>query len=175
MKRNNWYVVTGAPSSGKTTVISSLEGEGYHVVHEIARSYINQKLNQKLTIQEIKKDAKTFQDEIMKMQIKTEKGLCTEETVFLDRGIPDIYAYYNLYEIPFDLTLENKLKKASYKKIFLLDMLPYKDDYVRTESPEQQRRLYELIQEAYQYFGFKVVKVPVLSPQKRARFILNCL
>ena len=30
----NWHVITGAPCSGKTTVIRELERRGYSVVHE---------------------------------------------------------------------------------------------------------------------------------------------
>jgi predicted ATPase len=35
MSETNWYVVTGAPSSGKTTLVRELEKLGYRVVHEV--------------------------------------------------------------------------------------------------------------------------------------------
>ena len=40
----NWYVITGAPSSGKSSVIRELENLGYRVVHEVARAYIEEEL-----------------------------------------------------------------------------------------------------------------------------------
>jgi predicted ATPase len=41
--KTNWYVITGAPCSGKTSVIRELEKRGYRVVHEVARAYIEGK------------------------------------------------------------------------------------------------------------------------------------
>lgn len=40
MKKTNWYVATGAPCSGKYTIISELETRGYQVAHEAARAFM---------------------------------------------------------------------------------------------------------------------------------------
>ncbi|MBW2239191.1 MAG: AAA family ATPase [Deltaproteobacteria bacterium] len=34
MQQTNWHVITGAPCSGKTSVICELERRGHPVVHE---------------------------------------------------------------------------------------------------------------------------------------------
>ena len=37
----NWYVITGGPSTGKTTTIDLLQKQGYHTTIEHARHYID--------------------------------------------------------------------------------------------------------------------------------------
>ena len=44
---NNWYVITGAPSSGKTTLLEYLKKKGQKVYFEWARIYIDQEMNAK--------------------------------------------------------------------------------------------------------------------------------
>ena len=63
MKNNNWYVITGAPSSGKTTIVKLLKSKGYIVLYEAARIYIDQELKKGKTIQKIRKDEGKFQKE----------------------------------------------------------------------------------------------------------------
>ena len=40
MINTNWHVITGAPSSGKTTLIQRLAAASYPVAAEIAREHI---------------------------------------------------------------------------------------------------------------------------------------
>jgi len=40
MKKTNWCVITGAPSSGKTTLINALSIKGYRTEPEVARAHI---------------------------------------------------------------------------------------------------------------------------------------
>jgi hypothetical protein len=56
MRKTEWIVITGAPCSGKTSVVSSLELRGYRVVHEAARAYIDELLTSGKSLQEIKAD-----------------------------------------------------------------------------------------------------------------------
>ncbi len=175
MLNNNWYVITGAFCSGKTTTVAALEKMGYKVVHETARVYIDQKLKEGLTIQEIRKDEKAFQDKIIEMKIEIEKSLDKQDLLFLDRAVPDTYAYYKLHGIPINIALKNLLKKCIYKKVFLLDQLPYEFDYARTETKKQQDKLHELLKGAYQQLNFEIVKVPVLPIEERVKLILKNL
>ena len=60
MQQTNWHVITGAPCSGKTAVISELEHLGYPVVHEVARAYIDERLQHGETIAQIKAEIFIF-------------------------------------------------------------------------------------------------------------------
>ncbi len=47
-KSTNWYVITGGPGSGKTTMVNLLRARGYKTTIENARHYFDmQRLNGK--------------------------------------------------------------------------------------------------------------------------------
>jgi len=175
MPAHNWYVITGGPSSGKTTTVNLLKEHGYKTTIEHARHYIDtQKVTGK-TVAEIRENQVAFQGAILDMQIAEESALSPEETVFLDRAIPDALAYYRFLGITPDEKVWNALQNVSYKKVFILDLLPLAPDYARTEDGGAQRRIHQLLVEAYASLPFPVVHVPVLPAEERVDFILKRL
>jgi len=176
MRQNNWYVLTGAPSSGKTTIIKLLEKKGYKVLYEVARIFINQELRKGKTIQEIRKDEADFQRKILKLKITHESKLNNpKEITFLDRAIPDSIAYNELLGLPKDKYLDQVIQKTSYKKVFMFEKLEFEKDYARTESREAVEKLEKLIEKTYKNLPFPFVKVPKMSVEKRLKFILDNL
>lgn len=173
--KNNWYVFTGAPSSGKTTIIRLLEKKGFKAVYEVARIYIDEQLKKGKTIQEIRKDEADFQRKILDLKIHFESKLNSKEITFLDRAIPDSLAYYELVGLPKDKYLEKAAKKTSYKKIFFFEKLEFEKDYARTESAEEIEKLEKLIEKTYENLSIPIIKVPKMSVEKRVEFILNNL
>jgi predicted ATPase len=172
---NNWYVITGAPCSGKTTVIEVLEKGGHVVVHESARKYIDQAMASGMTIEDIRANESLFQENILNMKLEIEESLDPSKTIFFDRGIPDSTAYFRFCGIEPNGEMKKKLSGGKYKKVFLLDQIPYQKDYARTETEEEQNRLHELLEEAYVELGFEVIRVPVLLVEDRVNFILQNL
>jgi predicted ATPase len=174
MKDNNWYVITGAPHSGKTSVIELLKKKGYKVVYETARVYIDQELAKGHTLEEIRGDELRFQKGILDKKSEIEKKLDSEEVIFFDRAIPDTGAYYELCGFNKDKRYRELSKKCVYKKVFLFELLPYKKDYARTETEKEQVMLQELLEEEYRKLGNVIVVVPTMnSPEERMKFVLN--
>jgi predicted ATPase len=171
MKQNNWYVITGAPNSGKTTVLQLLEKKGYKVIYEAARIFIDRQLEKGLSIQKIRKDEQKFQDEVLQLKIDTEQSLDPKEIIFFDRGMHDTIAYYELIAMPINEKIKRAVKNSFYKKIFLFEQLPYKTDYARTENEEQAKQLELLLKKAYQ--SFPLVTVPRLTITKRLELIMK--
>lgn len=95
--------------------------------------------------------------------------------VFLDRAIPDALAYYRFLNLPVDEKLTQALQTVFYKKVFVLDSLPIKKDYARTEDSTAQERIHDLLIEVYESLNLPVIRVPVLSPEERVDFILKNL
>ena len=96
-----------------------------------------------------------------------------QDLVFLDRAIPDAMAYYQFLKLDYDEKLLTAVKNTSYKKIFILDRLPFTKDYARTEDEEAQKKIHQLIIDVYTSLGFPIVSVPVLPPTERVKFILK--
>ena len=172
-KLTNWFVITGGPSTGKTTVINILAKRGYKTTIEHARHYIDTMKDEGETVEEIRANKRKFQLGILDMQIEQEAELSPDETVFLDRAIPDALAYYKFLKLDIDTLLLKAIERVSYKGIFILDRLPFVRDYARTEDEVAQIKIHNLIIEVYESLGFPVVFVPVLSPEERVDFILN--
>lgn len=174
-KDTEWYVITGGPSSGKTTTVEILKKRGYKTTIEHARHYIDTQRVTGKTTEEIRANQLAFQRGVLDMQIEQEKALSPKETVFLDRALPDALAYYHFLNLPEDRALQKALDEASYKKVFTLDPLPLQNDYARTEDESAQKRIHELLTEVYESLSFPMVHVPVLSPEERVDFIVNHL
>ncbi len=100
---NYWFIITGAPSTGKTTLLDVLKQRGYRVIYELARQYIDDQIqNHGKTLEDIRGDhlkEQRFQDEVLQLKITTEKKLPREEIVFFERGIPgnDSGYYWNYW------------------------------------------------------------------------------
>lgn len=173
--KNNWYVITGMPSSGKTTIIKLLEKRGFKAAYEMARIYIDEQLKKGKTIKEIREDEGKFQRKILDLKIEYENRLDPKKITFLDRAIPDSIAYYELVGLPIDKYLEKAAKKSFYKKIFIFEKLEFEKDYARTESKKEGKRLEKLLEKVYRDLSFPIIKVPKMSVEKRVKFILDNL
>jgi len=171
--KTNWHVITGGPSTGKTTVINLLNERGFKTTIEHARHSIDTMKEEGKTVEEIRENKRKFQLGILNMQIEQEAELAPSDTVFLDWAIPDALAYYKFLNLELDELLINALQKVSYKSIFILDRLPFVNDYARTEDKEAQVKIHKLIIEVYKSLGFPVIFVPVISPEERVDFILK--
>jgi len=174
-QKNNWIVITGGPSSGKTTTLEFLEKRGYKVFYEWARIYIDQEMKKGKTLKEIRKDEIKFQRKILQLKIDFEKTLPKKGLIFMERGIPDSTAYLKMCGVKKDKILLKALKNCYYQKVFLLELFKYEQDYARTESQEEAMLLENLLEKSYSDLGFTVVRVPKMSIEKRVKFILTNL
>lgn len=75
MIQTNWYVITGAPSSGKTTLINELAAGGYSIAPEIAREHIEILLANNHTLEDIQQDTQPLQRGILAGALKRERNL----------------------------------------------------------------------------------------------------
>jgi len=168
----NWYVITGGPSSGKTTILHELAKLGYIIYPEAARVFINQEMVNGKTLREIRDDEAKFQRKVLKMKVKIEKSAPRDKIVFFDRAIPDSIAYYQIC----GLNPKEALKfcqKGKYKKIFFLEQLPFENDYARIESRKTTKKLNKLLKGSYKKLGYEVINIPVASVKKRIQKIIN--
>jgi len=61
MDKPKWYVITGGPCSGKTTIIKELRKIGYIVYPEAARIFIDKEIRKGRLLKEIRKNEAKFQ------------------------------------------------------------------------------------------------------------------
>jgi predicted ATPase len=171
----NWHVLTGAACCGKTTLIEMLAEKGFDVIPESARPYFEMELANGRTLEEIRKDGASLQRGIAAMQLKFERGVQARNITFLDRAIPDSLTFFRVFGLdPNEILPECFYHR--YASVFILDRLPIQRD--KTLGPEDNTAsdfLDEWLARDYTTLGYRVERVPVLSPQARLNFILERL
>lgn len=169
-----WNVITGAPSSGKTSVIRELEHRGYSVVHEAARAIIESERQKGRTINEIKADMIGFERMILMKKVEIESGLPENELVFLDRAIPDSIAYYRLYGLDVNEPLKY-CRFVRYRNVFLFQKLKFVSDAVRCENDRVAEQLENYLSDTYRMLGYNLVTIAPFSVNQRVDMILSHL
>lgn len=174
-QRTEWVVITGAPSSGKTSVVNALKSRGYPVQDEVARAYLNACMAEGKTMADIRADGgKALQGAILDLKTQREAALAPTELVFLDRGLPDSLAYFRLAGLDVAAAMQAS-RRNRYDAVFLFDRLPIVQDGVRVEGEAMAARIDEMLMQDYKALGYDPVRVPVMPVEKRADFILNFL
>lgn len=170
---NNWYVITGGPSTGKTTLLAELDKLGHRVVPEAARMVIDEGIAKGLTISQVRADELAFQRDVLKLKQKVEAALDVNKLTFLDRGMHDSLAYLRHYGFEIDDWVQELFKNSMYKKVFLLEPLPqYVKDYARTEGGGFTKKMHKLLHDAYADFGMEPIHIPPVSVEERLKIIL---
>lgn len=170
---NSWYVITGAPCSGKTTTLEELKKYGFKVIPEMARVYIDKEMAKGKMLKDIEPNSKKFEEIVLDIKVKKEKQLDPKKIILFDRGIPDTLAYYELYNWDISKDLVETCNRSNYKKVFLFEMLDYKKDYARVESPKDAKKLEDLFYKIYTDAGYNVVKVPPDTIENRTRLVFK--
>jgi predicted ATPase len=174
MMANNWYVITGGPSTGKTTLLAELEKLGYKTIPEAARTLIDQALSKGVAANELRADEKKFQEDQVRLKEKNESSINTKLPVFFDRGMHDTIGYMRYYNFNVEDWIEEIMHKSRYQKVFLLEPLPiYHRDYARTENDDFIQNIHELLHDTYTEFGMEPISVPAVDLDGRVKFILD--
>lgn len=169
--KSNWYVITGGPSSGKTTVLNELAKLEYVIYPEAARVFIDQEMAKGKSLKEIRGNEAEFQRKVLKLKIEVEKAAPKDKTVFFDRAIPDSIAYYQICGLDPKEVLKF-CKRRVYKKIFLFEQLPFENDYARIEDGKTIKKLNKLLKESYKNLGYEVIVMSPVSVKERVKMIL---
>ncbi len=173
--QTNWHVITGAPCSGKTTLIDQLAGKGFQTVPETARQCFEREVARGRTLDEIREIGVALQRGINDMQLGIERGLRAIDVAFLDRALPDSLAFNRVFGLnPNEVLLE--CFRHRYASVFILDRLPVRRKMaLGPEDDAAASFLDEWLARDYSALGYSVVRVPVLSPQERLVFVLERL
>lgn len=172
--QTNWCVITGSSCSGKTTLIDILARNGFQTVPEAGRIYFEGELAKGRTINEIRADPATFTRQVYAIMQKHEHGLRANHLNFLDRALPDGFAFFRIAGLdPHDILLD--CFQHRYAAVFLLNRLPYQKDGVRVADDETAEFLESWMLRDYRALGYEVIRVPVISPEERFEFVVEKL
>jgi len=174
-EKTNYIVLTGAPGSGKTSLLSQLTGEASQFIAEPAREIISEQRKIGGTALP-DKDALLFAEKLLSRSIENfESSLKASGIIFFDRGIPDVIAYARWYQLRLEVFEQASLNRKYNSQVFILP--PWKEIYVTDEERkmtfEEAVKFHEFLEDAYLKAGYKLVEVPQSSLKIRADFIKN--
>ncbi len=178
-------VITGAPGTGKTSIVKVLEEQGHTCYHEIIRD-MTLKEKSKGNSEEFISNPLVFADDAMQFNKDLLLGRTAqylnalksfEPISFFDRGIPDVLAYMDFFDQQYDEEFEQPCKLHRYDIVFIVP--PWKDIYVsdneRLETFEEAEHLHHALVNTYTQFGYNPIEVPKDTVLNRIDFILETL
>ncbi|RIV69381.1 AAA family ATPase [Flagellimonas aequoris] len=176
---NTFYVITGGPGVGKTTLLHELQNRGATVVPEIARELIKEQ-------QEQGGKALPWKNRKLYMEIMFQRSMESFQKaivdfkgtgpVFFDRGFLDALCYAALEGIPIDQEMRISAEKMRYNtNVFILP--PWQEIYQTDEQRKQDWNeavfTYNKMIQTYRGYQYDLVEVPKSSILERADFILD--
>jgi predicted ATPase len=171
-----WYVLTGAPGSGKSTLIEELHKRGYQTFTETGRLLIDNDLNRGLSLDKIHVDSPEFEQRFVDEQLKREAFEDPNKLIFFDRGVIDTIPFHVYYKWKLPYSIQTSCRNATYNPIvFVLELLDFEKDYGRIEDHKTSQGIQKLTAKAYKALGYTTVVVPILPIKERGDFILNYL
>lgn len=172
--QTNWHVITGASSSGKTTLIDQLANKGFQTFPEAGRQYFERELAKGRTIDEIREDRAAMTRQVYDLWLKLNDRLRAADVTFLDRGLPDALSFYRFAGMNPNGILPDCFQHR-YASVFILNRLPYQQDGIRGGDDTSAAYFDSWMERDYNALGYNVVRVPVVPPKERLAFVLEML
>ena len=173
---DRFFVLTGGPGSGKSTVIDALERRGYARSIEAGRGVIQDQIaicGRALPWD----DPALFAELMLSWDMRSYRiAELSAGPVFFDRGVVDTIGYLELSGLPVPPHMEKAAETFRYhRRAFIAPPWKeiYEQDRERKQSFEEAVRTYEAVAAAYARHGYELIEIPRASAEKRAGFILE--
>jgi predicted ATPase len=171
---DRFFVLTGGPGSGKTTLIEALGAASFPTSVEAGRAVIRDQSaigGPALPWN----DPAAFAELMLSWEMRSYAiALVADGTVFFDRGMPDVVGYLRLTGLPVPAHIEKAAEVFRYnRKVFILPPWPhiFSQDTERRQSFGEARRTFDAMAETYARFGYDLISVPTGPIVERMEFI----
>ncbi len=174
MTQHPYYIITGPPSSGKTTLIKSLQDLNYKCYPEMARLVIQNNIKNGVDCFPWN-NTLDFSHQVF-LEISNLLGSINTDFCFFDRSLVDIIAYMDISKISRNKNYINAIKTSNYNKnVFFLPFWDdiYTIDLQRRESKKEAKLIEKNLRLIYNELGFNLIDVPMTVLKERVDFILK--
>jgi predicted ATPase len=163
---NRFFVITGGPGSGKSTLIAALEREGHHVSPEAGRLIIREQMAASGSALPWA-DKALFADAMLERDIESYRAaLDRPGDVFFDRGIPDVLGYATLVGLPLSPTMHEAAQRFRYhRRVFIAPFWAdiFTQDAERKQTPGEAVRTFRTMERTYAGCGYELEDLPRAS------------
>ncbi|RWK59498.1 AAA family ATPase [Mesorhizobium sp.] len=171
---DRFFVLTGGPGSGKTTLIEALRSAGLATSPEAGRGIIRDQLA-------IGGPALPWHDPaqlaelMLSWELRSYRAALEQNgPVFFDRGVPDTLGYLRLTGLPVPDHVRNAAERFRYAShVFIAPPWPeiFRQDSERKQTLDEAERTYHALTSIYTELGYELVALPLAPVEARLRFI----
>ena len=171
-------VITGGPGIGKSSIINELIKRDYTCFEEVSRQVTLDARKDGIEQLFLTKPL-LFSERLL--EARTQQFIDAESvdanTVFLDRGLPDVLAYMDYAKSIYPKYFIETCERYKYDKVFVLS--PWQEIFVsdseRYENFNQAVEIHHALLNTYKNFDYELLDVPFDTVEKRADFIIDAL
>ncbi|ACR29832.1 AAA family ATPase [Burkholderia glumae] len=177
-----FFVVTGGPGAGKSTLVDALAARGLARTDEAGRGVIVDQVaidGPALPWRDRAAFAELMLAWEMRSYAMAERVAARGAgPVLFDRGVPDVIGYLRLCGLPVPPHVLAAARRYRYRSpVFLAP--PWPEIYVRDAERKQDYaeavRTAEVMSRVYRALGYRLVELPCVAVEARCRFVLDTL
>ncbi|NIZ10065.1 AAA family ATPase [Pseudooceanicola sp. HF7] len=175
---DHFFVVTGGPGAGKTSLITELARRGFHTIPESGRAIIREEVARG-------GDALPWADRLAYAERMVERDLrafkdaqALSGPVIFDRGVPDIVGYLGLCGLPVPSHVSAAARAVRYyAQVFLA---PFWEEIFTQDAEHKQGRAEAkatcaMMRRTYAALGYELIELPCAGITERADFVVERL
>ncbi|KRB33169.1 ATPase [Mesorhizobium sp. Root695] len=173
---DRFFVLTGGPGSGKTTLIEALRRAGFATSLEAGRGIIRDQSDIGGTALPWR-DRALLAELMLSWEMRSYQA-AREQTgrpVFFDRGVPDTLGYLRLSGLPVPRHVSSAAERFRYNpRVIVAPPWPeiFAHDEERKQTLEEAERTCHALIGVYTELGYELVPLPLAPAEERLRFVL---
>ncbi len=176
MSSDMFFVVTGGPGSGKTSLIEALRARGFTTAPEAGRGIIRDQMaigGRALPWQ----DPALFAELMLAWELRSwHEANALPGPVVFDRGVPDTLGYLRLTGLPVPAHMYEAARRFRYRRrVFIAPPWPeiFTQDSERRQTLDEARRTHDAMVEIYTELDYELLPLPRASIEQRADFVID--
>ena len=172
---DRFFVLTGGPGAGKTTLIEALREAGFATATEAGRAIIRDQLAIGRPALP-SNDPALFAELMLSWDMRSYRCALGEQgAVFFDRGVTDLVGYFALMGLPVPAHVRAAAEQFRYaRRVFVAPPWPeiFTQDDERKQTFEEAERTHDAVAKDNLELGYELVPLPRAPVEARLRFVL---
>ena len=171
-----FFILTGGPGSGKSTLIAALAARGIRTMPESGRAIIQDQVA--ISGNALPwGDRGAFAELMLSWEMRSyREALMGDGPVVFDRGVPDVLGYLRLCGLAVPAHIERAAQVFRYhRRVFIAP--PWAEifgkDAERKQSFEEAQATYAALADTYMRLKYELIALPLASVEERADFVLG--